>query len=166
MSRPRKRSRRRPRAARPAPPAPAVTVTPPGAEERLLELARSLAGIPQQAADPRNALAASIEHLARAWQPDSPLPASVFETWRDVRADETRALSISFAREQIRLGLHEIFEAALKAGHLRDDLSVDDLAWLVTAACESLAHGGDRAERVRTLVSFCVAQHGHGVASR
>jgi hypothetical protein len=165
MSRARKRSRRRRRPAPPVPAEPAVIVASPGAEERLLDLARALAGIPQRASDPRAALAASIEHLARAWQPDSPLPASVFDAWRVARADDTRALSLSFAREQVTLGLHEIFEAVQRVGHLRDDMSLDDLAWLVTAACESLAHGGDSAERARMLVAFCVAPDMRRVSS-
>jgi hypothetical protein len=155
MSRARKRPRRRSRPAAPAA-GPAVGAAVAGAEERLLALARALAEIPQRTADARGALAASIEHLARAWQPEQPLPGSMFDAWRDARGDKTRALSLAFAREQVTLGVHEILEAALRAGHLRDDMGLDDLAWLVTAACESLAHGGDSTERARTLVSFCV----------
>ena len=154
MTRARKRLRRRRTA-----PAPVPAASPsPAAEERLLGLARELAEIPRGVSDPGAALAAAIEHLARAWLPEAPLPAAVFDAWRAARADESRALSLAFAREQVTLGLHDLLAATLKTGHLRDDIGPDALAWLVTAGCESLAHGGDSAERARLLIALCATR--------
>jgi hypothetical protein len=151
MARPRKR-RRRGRTVAP-PPAPAAAA--PGAEECLLGLARELAEISRGASDAEGALAAAVEHLARAWLPEAPLPAVVFDAWRAARADPSRALSLAFAREQIMLALQDTLAATRKTGHPRDDIGPDALAWLVAAGCESLAHGGDSAERIRLLMALC-----------
>jgi hypothetical protein len=135
-----------------------LTAAAPGAEECLLGLARELAEISRGASDAGAALAAAVEHLARAWLPEAPLPAAVFDAWRAARADASRALSLAFAREQVMLGLQEILAATLKAGQLRDDIGPDGLAWLVAAGCEALAHGGDSAERARLLIDLCAPQ--------
>jgi hypothetical protein len=153
MARARRRSRRRRR--RPASPAPTVAAATIGAEQHLLALARELTAIPSRTADPGAALAAAIEHLAGAWVADGPLAAVAFDAWRTARADKTRALALAFAREQIILGLQEILEATTKGGTLSPELGPDALAWVVNAGCESLAHGGDSAERIRVLLALC-----------
>jgi hypothetical protein len=172
MARARKRSRRRARkrAARAvsvsvaaktaaAPRAPTPASPPPragaDAEARLLSLAREVAAIPARVATPREAVCATIDHLVEAWQPTAPLPAAVFAAWNSTRGDDGRALALAFAREQVALGVREVLEAALKAGDLRDDLPAEAMAWLVTSACESMAHGGDGAERTRWILAAC-----------
>jgi hypothetical protein len=140
----------------PAPPPPPPPRLPEAdAEEKLLALAREVAAIGAHAATPQDALRAAIDHLVAAWRPDAPLPAALFAAWSATRDDERGALSLAFAREQIALGVHEIIETAAKAGALRDDLPAEALAWLITAACESIAHGGDAAERTRWLLAVC-----------
>ena len=101
------------------------------------------------------ALTTALEQLARAWHPDAPLPAEVFEAWHAARSDAQRALSLAFARAQVALGLQEILETAVKSGQLRDDIAPDGLAWLLMAGCESLAHGGDGGERTHLLLDLC-----------
>jgi hypothetical protein len=137
----------------------ALPLSPPpaaaDAEEKLLTLAREVAAIPAHAGTPRDAVCATIDHLMAAWRPDASLPAAVFAAWSATRGDERGALSLAFAREQIALGVHEIIERAAKAGDLRGDLPAEAMAWLVTAACESLAYGGDAAERTRWILAAC-----------
>jgi hypothetical protein len=128
----------------------------------LLTLARELTEIPSRTSGPATALPTAIEHLARAWRPDGPLAALAFEAWSAARADKTRALALAFAREQVVLGLQEILEAAVKRGPRHENLAPDALAWLVTAGCESLAHGGDSPERIRILLSLCAPRGASG----
>jgi hypothetical protein len=130
------------------------------AEEKLLALAREIATIPARAGTPRDALCATIDHLVEAWRPDAPLPASLFTAWSATRGDEHGMLSLAFAREQIALGVQEIIEAAAKAGAIRGDLPAEAMAWLVTAACEAIAHGGDPAERTRWILAACAPRDG------
>ncbi len=135
-----------------------VRDTPPieaDAEARLLSLAREVAAIPARTSTPREAMSATIEHLVEAWRPDAPLAAAVFAAWNAARRDDRAALALAFAREQVALGVREVVEAASRAGEVRDDLSVEAMAWLLTAACESIAHGGDRAERSRWILAAC-----------
>src|SRR5262245_29274608 len=162
------RARRRPHARRrrqpspapvppaPAPPAiPASVAIPAPTDQGLLDLARELAAIPGRVPDPVAALSTAVAQLARAWRPDAPLPAAVFEAWQAGRTDSPRALSLAFARAQVALGLQEIIETGVKSGHLRDDIAADRLAWLLMAGCESLAHGGDGSERTHLLLDLC-----------
>jgi hypothetical protein len=125
------------------------------AEARLLTLAREVAAIPRRTASPREAISATIDYLVEAWRPDAPLPAAVFAAWNSARRDDRAALALAFAREQVALGVREVVEAASRAGELRDDLSVEAMAWLLTAACEAIAHGGDRAERAGWILAAC-----------
>ena len=137
------------------PPLPCAPPARADAEARLLTLAREVAAIPARTSTPREAVSATIDHLVAAWQPGAPLPAAVFAAWNATRGDDPGALALAFAREQVAIGVREVVEAATKAGELRDDLPAEAVAWLLTAACESMAHGGDGAERSRWILTAC-----------
>jgi hypothetical protein len=157
MARARKRAaRRRPaRRAKPATrpatrPAPRHHATPPAdAERRLLALAREMETL---GAD---ALPGAIRTLAAAYAPDGELPIAVHRAWLAARTDKTAALALAWAREQLRLGLQAVIEATPPSARGVLALPSDTLAWLLLAACESLAHEppSAAADRLRTLLS-------------
>jgi hypothetical protein len=157
MSRARKRPARRGRARRkPArkPRAPAIrrepAITPSQAEARLLALAREMEG---WGAD---ALPRAIRALAAAYAPDAELPRLVQHAWLASRDDKTAALALAWAREQLRLALEEVLAATPPSARGALALPVDTLAWLLLAACESLAHepASAAADRLRLLLEL------------
>lgn len=153
MARSRKPQRKRKPAAarRPRPPrAP----RPTSAETQLLRLAREITGLP---------LGAALEKLAAAWAPGAALPRDVAQAFFKSRGDKTAALALAWAREQMRLALEETVAAAPKPGRGRIQAAPDTLAWLLLAACESLAHEPPSAvaDRVRVILDLS----GHGATA-
>ena len=157
MARARKRAARRARPARRPPPArrpsPAPrprVAAPSDAERRLLALAREMEGL---GAD---ALPGALRALAEAYAPDGELPAAVQRAWLAARADKTASLALAWAREQLRLGLQGVIEATPPSARGVLPLPADTLAWLLLAACESLAHEppSAAADRLRLLLQL------------
>ncbi len=144
----RRRSKRRTPSRR-ATPAPRVA-SPSDAERRLLGLARELEGL---GAD---ALPGAIRVLAAAYAPDGELPAAVQRAWLAARSDKTAALALAWAREQLRLGLQGVIEATPPSARGVLALPAETLAWLLLAACESLAHEppSAAADRLRLLLQL------------
>jgi hypothetical protein len=153
MARARKRAvRRRPKRRTPsrrATSAPRVAA-PSDAERRLLDLAREMEGL---GAD---ALPGAIRALAAAYAPDGALPAAVQRAWLAARSDKTAALALAWAREQLRLGLQGVIEATPPSARGVLGLPAETLAWLLLAACESLAHEppSAAADRLRLLLQL------------
>jgi hypothetical protein len=150
------------RAARPRstarPPRPKKPVE---AETRLLALAREVTALPRDTGDTA-ALAAALRALAAAHAPDGVTPRAVYGAWLASRGDKTAALALAWAREQVRLALQETIERARPPR--RVDVAPDTLAWLLLAACESLAHEPPSAvaDRLRALLLLT----GHAEADR
>ena len=150
MARSRKPQRKRqPAAARRPRPQRAPRPTP--AEAHLLRLAREITGLP---------LAAALEKLAAAWAPGAALPRDVAQAFLRSRGDKTSALALAWAREQVRLALEEIVAAAPKPGRGRIQAAPDTLAWLLLAACESIAHEPPSAVSERVSAIFELSGHG------
>jgi hypothetical protein len=140
---PRRKPRRR-RASRSAPPQPSE------AERRLLTLARELSTL---GADP---LPRALDLLAAAYGPEAPLPCAVQRAWLAGRGNKTSVLALAWAREQVRLALEEIIDAASAGRRGALAVSSDIEAWIVLAACEALAHEPPSAvpDRVRALAEL------------
>jgi hypothetical protein len=68
------------------------------------------------------------------------------------RGDKTAALALSWAREQVRLGLQEVVERA-KGTKSRVELDSETFAWLLLAGCEAISQEPPSAvpDRVRAL---------------
>lgn len=153
MARSRKPQRKRqPAAARR--PKPQRAPRPTSAETHLLRLAREITGLP---------LAAAIETLTAAWAPGAALPRDVAQAFLKSRGDKTAALALAWAREQVRLALEEIVAATPKPQRRRIEAGPDLLAWLLLAACESIAHEPPSAvvERVSAILELS----GHGATA-
>ncbi len=146
MARSRK-PQRKPRPATARRPRPQRAPRPTAAETHLLRLAREITGLP---------LAAAIEKLAAAWAPGGSLPRDVAQAFVRSRGDKTSALALAWAREQVRLALEEIVAAAPKPGRGHIRAAPDTLAWLLLAACESIAHEPPSAvsERVSAILEL------------
>jgi hypothetical protein len=123
---------------------------PSDAERRLLALAREMEGL---GAD---ALPRAIRALAAAYAPDGELPAAVHRAWLAARSDKTATLALAWAREQLRLGLQGVIEATPPSARGVLALPAETLAWLLLAACESLAHEppSAAADRLRLLLQL------------
>jgi hypothetical protein len=149
-----RRAAKRP-ARRPAPP-PAKPARPSPAETELLALARTLTTFTGAERSPRAALTRALDVLALAFQAGAPLPRALAHARTAALRDETRALAIAWAREQLRLSLGEVLARAAAAGELRVALPVAPLAWLVLAACEALADEPLQAapDRLRLLAEW------------
>lgn len=133
-----------PRAARPR------VVAPSEAERALLALARELEGFGT------DALPRALRALASAYAPDAPLPRTVHRAWLASREDKTATLALAWAREHVRLTLQEVIEATPPSARGTLALPADTLAWLLLAACESLAHEppSAAADRLRLLLEL------------
>jgi hypothetical protein len=134
-----------------APTAPRAAVAKPSeAEQRLLALARQMEGL---GAD---ALPRAIRVLASAYAPDAELPKAVQRAWLASRGDKTALLALAWAREQLRLGLQDVVEATPPSSRGALPLPAETLAWLLLAACESLAHEppAAAADRLRLLLEL------------
>lgn len=145
------RTARRPSSARRPPPAPRVRAAGPSeAERRLLTLAREMEGL---GAD---ALPRALRALAAAYAPEAELPAAVHRAWLAARDDKTATLALAWAREQLRLGLQGVIEATPPSARGVLGLPAETLAWLLLAACESLAHEPPSAagDRLRLLLQL------------
>ena len=99
---------------------------------------------------------AVAERVAAAYAPDTPLTVAL----REIATDKIAQLAFGWAREQMRLALMEIVEAARAAQVMRTDADADTLAWLWLAACESLAHETPTAvaDRGHALTAFLTAR--------
>jgi hypothetical protein len=146
-------SRRRPpppkrRRARPSPPR--------GAEAALLALARELQGIGAAEPSSRRALVTALEHLARAFATDAPLAAALAQSASPARRTKTAALALAWAREQVRLGLEEIFLRVERDAPGPPGMPSGTRAWLAMAACEALARETREAaaDRLQTLIQW------------
>ena len=165
MTRARKTKRAsKPRRARRRTPAPTRVTRPPAAENALLALARDLTTLAHAETSPRAAVVAALDALATAFQAGAPLPPALAAARIATRRDKTRALALAWAREQLRLGLGEIFARAAAAGDLRVSLATEPLAWFVLAACESLADEPPQAapDRLRLLAEWLTGARGPG----
>jgi hypothetical protein len=127
-----------------------AAVKPSDAETRLLGLARELEGL---GAD---ALPRALRALASAYAPDGALPRAVQRAWLATRDDKTATLALAWAREQLRLALQEVLEATPPSARGALALPAETLAWLLLAACESLAHEppSAAADRLRLLLEL------------
>ena len=127
---------------------------PTSAETHLLRLAREITGLP---------LAAALEKLTAAWAPGAALPGDVAQAFVRSRGDKTSALALAWAREQVRLALEETVAATPKPGRGHIQAAQDTLAWLLLAACESIAHEPPSAvaDRVRAILELS----GHGATA-
>jgi hypothetical protein len=116
----------------------------------LLALARELEGL---GAD---ALPRALRAVATAYAPDGALPRAVHRAWLAARDDKTATLALAWAREQLRLGLQEVIEATPPSARGALALPAETLAWLLLAACESLAHEppAAAADRLRLLLEL------------
>lgn len=150
MGRAHERKPRRPPTRR-APRRPALPPPSP-AEQRLLALARELTLLARRPPGGPAAVAAA-RRLAEACGPTAALPAELYRAWLASRGDKTRALALAWAREQVRLALEEVL-AASPAPALT--LRADTLAWLLLAACESLAQElpAAAADRLRVILAL------------
>ncbi|HYS16811.1 MAG TPA: hypothetical protein VET45_07800 [Candidatus Binatia bacterium] len=133
-----------------------VRVPPPTpAELRLLELAQELAAL---ARDPGGSqtLSAAVRKLAAAYGPSAPLPQEVFRAWAQSRSDKTSALALSWAREQVRLGLQEVVERTTRGARSRIEADAETLTWLLLAGCEAIAQEPPAAgaDRLRALLQI------------
>lgn len=101
-----------------------------------------------------DALPRAVRALAAAYAPDAELPAAVHRAWLAARDDKTATLALAWAREQLRLGLQGVIEATPPSARGVLGLPAETLAWLVLAACESLAHEppSAAADRLRLLL--------------
>lgn len=96
----------------------------------------------------------AVRVLAAAFMPDGRTPHAVYAGWIASRGDKTGALALAWAREQVRLALEDVIERDRRRG--RVEAPAETLAWLVLAACESLAHEPPAAvaDRVRALLAL------------
>jgi hypothetical protein len=127
---------------------------PDPAELRLLALAQDMAAS-LRAGENGQALSAPLLKLAAAYGPSAPLPHEVFRARIRSRNDKTAALALSWAREQVRLGLQELVERT-KGPRSRVDVDAETLAWLLLAGCEAIAQEPPSAvaDRVRVLLQL------------
>ena len=124
----------------------------------LLGLARDIDPPLTSGGEARPGLAVVVERVASAFDPGAPLPRALYQAWADSRADKTRALALAWAREQLRLGLEDVLQAAGRPDAPRA-IPGPTLAWLLLAAFESLAHEPAAAvsDRVRALLDLAGA---------
>jgi hypothetical protein len=148
---PKKSPQRRSRRTKPRPVAKRrvriVTPQPTRAEALLLSLAKDLAGSPLDKALP--ALASAFAEAS------AELPRELFAAWIKSRHEKTASLALSWAREQLRLSLEETIAQSPKPP-ATPALTPDTLAWLLLAACESIAYEPPSAvaDRVRTVLEL------------
>jgi hypothetical protein len=110
-------------------------------------MAREVAALATRAPSLRDALA----HIARA-SSERELRRARLEALLD--EDETRVLSLGWAREQLRLALEEVISALGTTGAVRTDIPAATLAWLLLSACEAIAleAPGDIDDRIDVLL--------------
>lgn len=150
---------RRPATSRPARrTSPAVPPPLSPAESALLALARTLTSVTAAEPSPRDAVTTALDVLATAFEAGARLPRVLAQARSDALADESLALAVGWAREQLRLSLAEILARAADAGDLRVTLPAESLAWLVLAACEALADEPPQAapDRIRLLAEWLI----------
>lgn len=119
------------------------------AERRLLALARSIGAL----ADDPGGLWTALAALSDQYRADRALPGAVCAAWLKSRRDKTAALALAWAREQVRLALRDLVDRAPAKTRGALAVDADTLAWLLLAACESLAQEplSAVADRVRAL---------------
>jgi hypothetical protein len=119
------------------------TAPRPSEEARFLSLARELTGPAAAGVAPGDRLRNALARLAGDRAPG---PART-------RAQKVRALSLGWAREQVRLALEEIIAGAVAAGAARSDVPAEMLAWLLLAGTDALAHESPEAavDRLQAL---------------
>ena len=129
---------------------------PSQAETALLALARALTAVTASEHSPRAAVATALDALGSAFEAGAPLPRALTQARNAALRDKTRALAITWAREQLRLSLGEILAPAAAAGSLRVALPSESLAWLLLAACEALADEprGAAPDRLKMLAEW------------
>jgi hypothetical protein len=107
-------------------------------EEPLLALARELAGIAAAPDPPLVRRDRALACLAVAFGEDGELASRLPGAWHRARTNGGLALALAWAREQLRVSLHEILEAGARAGTIRKEPPAAELAWVLLAACEAL----------------------------
>jgi hypothetical protein len=125
------------------------------AEADLLRLAREISAIAQVRDPAKAGVRAALALLARAYT-EGPLPRALFHAWLHRSVDESAALALAWAREQLRLALEEVIDQEAPRGRARTDVPAATLAWMLLAACEAMAHepAGSVDDRLETLVAF------------
>jgi hypothetical protein len=118
-------------------------------EARLLRLARELAAIGRDTAEPARALNAALARLAAAAEVAGPRAARP--------PHKLGRLAYAWAREQTCLALAELIQRAARVGAARADVPAELLAWLLLAAAAALAHEpadavGDRLQALREFL--------------
>jgi Flp pilus assembly protein CpaB len=103
-----------------------------------------------------DALPRAVRALAAAYAPDADLPKAVQRAWLAGRDDKIATLALAWAREQLRLALQDVIEATPPSARGALALPAETLAWLLLAACESLAHEppSAAADRLRLLLEL------------
>jgi hypothetical protein len=125
-------------------------VKPTEAETVLLGLAREIGALGESA----DAVGAAVRVLASAYAPQAVTARAVHTGWLASRGDKTRALALAWAREQVRMALQDVIERDRRRA--RVEAGAETRAWLLLAACESLAHEPPAAvaDRVRALLAL------------
>lgn len=131
---------------------------PRGAEAALLALAREVQSIGAGEPSPRRALTSALGHLARAFSSDATLATALAEASRPARRTKTAALALAWAREQIRLGLEEMFLRVDDSAPGTSGMPVAMRAWLALAACEALGREPREAaaDRLQSLIQWAI----------
>ncbi|PYM13081.1 MAG: hypothetical protein DMD81_22175 [Candidatus Rokuibacteriota bacterium] len=126
-------------------------------ESELLRLAREVVAV-VRAESAGSALRAALTTIARAYEPGDALARALATAWLEPARDSESALAVAWAEEQLRLALEDVLAADVARGHVRDDLSLGTLSWLLRAACETMAREapGLIAERIEALLAFVV----------
>lgn len=128
------------RATEPGRPATATVPVLPVYESELLAVAGRLSAAAAEAEPPATSLRAAIEALVAGYIRGGALASVVAEAWRAAGADKRAALSLAWAREQLRLAVADVLAREAKAGRLRADLPLDTLAWAVLAGAEAVMY--------------------------
>lgn len=120
------------------------------AERELLRLAREVAAFGRQ--DPHD-LGRALALVARACA-DATLTIARLAAWLEAQRDESRALALGWAREQLRLALEDLVTRETGAGRVRTDVSAATLSRLLLASCEAMVHEppGELSERIEALL--------------
>jgi hypothetical protein len=101
-------------------------------------------------------LIAALERLARACASDGPLAGTLAEAALPARRTKAKILALAWAREQVRLGLEELFLRADRDAPAAPAVPAATRAWLALAACEALTRETREAaaDRLQSLIQW------------
>lgn len=125
-------------------------------EMALLELAQRLSAIAAEDEPPGTSLRGALERVVASYARGGALAKLVADAWRAATTDKRAALSLAWAREQLRLAVADVLAREAKGGRLRADLPLDAVAWVVLAGAEAVMHElPERAvDRIDTLLAL------------